>query len=317
MHGKRISRIAYLLLAMLLAASVAGGEEAATDARALQRQRLTEAHRRSIQRREAMERQRSGSSLHQFRGDDGTITFTNRPEKYRHRPDFVEVRVKYERIVVPKEYQKFTVPSEYTTSNIQDLIRRYARLSGLDEELIYAVIKCESNFNPDAVSPAGARGLMQLMPGTAAEMGVTRIFDPAQNIAGGTQYLMKMMQIFNRNKSLALAAYNAGPEAVKKYGGIPPYAETQAYVRKVLAYEKQFKRTPGSIKSRQLAKVRLARPAAAPAVADEKRYVVHFHSGLTQPADEVTDHDPYYYIEYGRRTYPVRKDLVAKIEEPA
>lgn len=116
------------------------------------------------------------------------------------------------------------------------LINSAARRYGLPVALVKAVIKAESNFNPRAVSPAGAMGLMQLMPSTAAAMGVSDPFDPAQNIEGGVKYLRLMLDRFGQNLELALAAYNAGPAAVEKYGGIPPYRETQEYVRRVLAY---------------------------------------------------------------------------------
>jgi peptidoglycan DL-endopeptidase CwlO len=124
----------------------------------------------------------------------------------------------------------------------QDLIEQTARKYGLDPALLAAVAKTESGFNPRAQSGAGAKGLMQLMDATAARLGVTDSFDPAQSIEGGARFLGGLLKQFNGDVRLALAAYNAGPGAVKKYGGIPPYQETQRYVPKVLAEVEAYRR---------------------------------------------------------------------------
>lgn len=116
------------------------------------------------------------------------------------------------------------------------LIAQSALATGLPQALVAAVISVESGFNEKAISPKGAKGLMQLMPGTAKRYGVADVFDPAQNIRGGTAYLKDLMALFNNDVSLTLAAYNAGEDAVAKYGRkIPPYPETRKYVQLVLA----------------------------------------------------------------------------------
>jgi Transglycosylase SLT domain len=114
-----------------------------------------------------------------------------------------------------------------------NLIRAAALKHGVDEKLITHLIEVESNFNPRAVSRKQAQGLMQLIPETAARYSVANIFDPAQNIDAGTHYLKDLIQKYRGNLSLALAAYNAGPDMVARYGGVPPFPETQKYVRQI------------------------------------------------------------------------------------
>lgn len=114
--------------------------------------------------------------------------------------------------------------------HIKDVSERY----GLDECLVKALIEAESRFDNVAVSSKGAMGLMQLMPGTARDMGVLNPFDPRENIEGGVRYLKYLLKKFDNDVTLALAAYNAGPEVVKRYGGVPPYEETRAYLERVM-----------------------------------------------------------------------------------
>jgi soluble lytic murein transglycosylase-like protein len=120
-------------------------------------------------------------------------------------------------------------------AQIDALVNDNAQAQDVDPALIKAIIANESGFNANATSNVGAQGLMQLMPGTAAGLGVTDSYDPAQNVAGGTKYIKGLLERFNGDVRLAVAAYNAGPGAVEKYGGVPPYAETQNYVQNVLS----------------------------------------------------------------------------------
>ena len=117
------------------------------------------------------------------------------------------------------------------------MIKRVAKKAKLSPELLHAVVQAESAYNPKAKSSAGAMGLMQLMPGTASRYGVANAWDPSQNLEGGARYLRDLLDMFKNNLRLALAAYNAGENAVIKYGNrIPPYPETQKYVRKVIDF---------------------------------------------------------------------------------
>ena len=124
-------------------------------------------------------------------------------------------------------------------SVFKEYVKEAAAAYRLSESLIYALMRAESNFNPYAVSSAGARGLMQLIPSTARLVGVNDVFEPRQNILGGAKYLRMMLDRFGR-LDLAIAAYNAGPQAVERYGGIPPYSETLNYVPRVLRFFREF-----------------------------------------------------------------------------
>jgi len=217
---------------------------------------------------------------------------------------------KLERVKVP-----VTLKTAPATGSVEAIVKHYATLYQLKENLVYAVIQCESAFDPAAVSPAGARGLMQLMPGTALEMGVTDIHDPAENIAGGTQYLAKMLDRFNGDVKLALAGYNAGPEAVARYDGIPPYEETKTYVARVM---KEFAAYEGGTAPSHLLRSGASSVRKVPARTQAPpRYVIHFKHGLTQPVHGIEEEGPYYHVRFGNRTYYVRKEMVEEITEAA
>lgn len=130
-------------------------------------------------------------------------------------------------------------PASEPKTDFDGLIERVAAKHGVDPSLVKAVVKAESGFNPNAVSPTGAQGLMQLMPSTARALGVGDAFDPEQNVEGGVKYLRQQIDRFG-DVRLALAAYNAGPGAVARYHGVPPYRETRNYVNRVLSLQGAF-----------------------------------------------------------------------------
>jgi soluble lytic murein transglycosylase-like protein len=132
------------------------------------------------------------------------------------------------RTVVPQR-----PPGAAGVPGIAETVDRIARQNQLSPRLVHSVIQEESNYDPNAVSPKGAQGLMQLIPATARRFGVANVFDPADNIQGGARYLKHLLELYKGDEALALAAYNAGEGAVSRYGGVPPFPETQGYVAKV------------------------------------------------------------------------------------
>ena len=162
----------------------------------------------------------------QFADREGTVHYTNAPTDPRYR--------KMAKLSGTQEGWLKVPAVTLALPSFSDMITVASNRHGLPEELVKAVIRVESGFNPRAVSNKGAQGLMQLMPKTASILGVRDSFDPAENIDGGVRHLKALLERFNNNLPLALAAYNAGAGAVDQYRGIPPYAETRAYVSRII-----------------------------------------------------------------------------------
>jgi hypothetical protein len=163
---------------------------------------------------------------------------------------FVEAQAEDVVAIEPEEVFVSNPPVTAAKSPYRDLIEAAGSRYSVDAELIASVIAAESNFNPKAISRRNARGLMQLLPETAARLGVHNIFDPAENIDAGTHYLSDLLALYKNDLALTLAAYNAGPLRVQQYGRVPPFTETQLYVRKVrTAYAKRKAAIPARPKT--------------------------------------------------------------------
>jgi soluble lytic murein transglycosylase-like protein len=168
-------------------------------------------------------------------GADGVISFTSRPAQGS-------------KLYAAERKAAVFMPSDDSPerfSRYDEYIRQAATLYQIPEELVRAVIRVESDYDPRAVSPANARGLMQLIPETAERMLVSDAFDPRQNIFGGVRYLRVLANLFNGDIQLTIAAYNAGEGAVMRYGGVPPFQETQDYVVKVLSNYRSYRKQSG------------------------------------------------------------------------
>ncbi len=181
------------------------------------------------------------AEIYRFEDKDGVVHFTNVPtDDPRYKPVDRKGKVRRHKSRRGRADRKITLPSSATRYDA--MVSEASRRFNIPRALISAVMAVESNFNPEAVSRTGAQGLMQLMPATAREMGVEDAFDPRQNILGGTRYLRLMANSFDGDLVLTLAAYNAGQEAVNRHMDIPPFQETQRYVRRVLRLYYSFKK---------------------------------------------------------------------------
>lgn len=194
----------------------------------------------------------AGQTIYQFKDNNGTTLLTNKKKaEYSH---LKVVKATYYPDSNIHSYSNWgsseasVLPSYSRNKNAFDqLIRQAAQQHGISEGLIKAVMHTESGFNINARSPVGAQGLMQLMPATARRFKVSNAYDPQQNILGGAKYLSWLLKRFNGNTQLAVAAYNAGEGNVDKYGGVPPFRETQDYVRRVTSrYQNLYSSSLGS-----------------------------------------------------------------------
>lgn len=189
------------------------------------------------------------ADIHSWRDTNGTVHLSNysQPDLPVFRKSTPKAPVR-RNILAPRRRNVTAGRSrrggrvDNTTGRYDKLIRETARRHGVDYKLVKAVIHAESSFNQRAVSSKGAQGLMQLMPSTARELRVADPFDPRDNVEGGTRYLKQMLRRFRNDISLSLAAYNAGASTVMRYGGVPPYRETQSYIRKVKMLMRRYER---------------------------------------------------------------------------
>jgi soluble lytic murein transglycosylase-like protein len=170
------------------------------------------------------------ADIYRYVDENGVVHFTNTPTDNRF-----------------SFYRKEIGPSTGgQVADLSEIISRYASLFNLEEALLRAVIRAESNYNTQAVSSKGAMGVMQLIPETARYLDVNDPFNPEENIRGGSRYLRMMLDEFNGDLDLALAAYNAGPNAVKRHGGVPPFRETKTYIERVKGFLLNYRKGSGS-----------------------------------------------------------------------
>jgi soluble lytic murein transglycosylase-like protein len=167
---------------------------------------------------------------HEVRGIVTRFYLSGTSDNYLDLPTAEILSFEEEEVVSPVPPAPVPVP----TNTLDEVVSAASSHNNIDPDLILSVIRAESGFNPSAVSPKGAKGLMQLMPETAAQLGVQNALDPATNVEGGTRYLGQLLTRYHNDLSLALAAYNAGPDRVEQYRGVPPYRETRDYVTRII-----------------------------------------------------------------------------------
>lgn len=171
--------------------------------------------------------------MYYYRQANGTVVISDKPIKTAKPQRLISVDGS-------SEIGKLLQQRKQSDKNFSLLISTASQTHAIDANLVKAVIRVESGFNPNAVSRKGAKGLMQLMDTTAQQYALHNSFDPTENIYAGTEHLKYLLQRYDNNLDFALAAYNAGPSAVDRYGGIPPYRETQSYVRKVKLFQARY-----------------------------------------------------------------------------
>jgi soluble lytic murein transglycosylase-like protein len=178
------------------------------------------------------------AEMYRFTDKDGIVHYTNvRPSGQKNLKTFSFPC--YASDIKCNQMDWENIPLNRSAFDVE--IQAAAEVFTVDDALIRAIIHAESAYQPEALSPKGAQGLMQLMPATQKELQVVDVFDPISNIEGGTLYLSRLLDQFNQNVELAAAAYNAGPGAVREYGGVPPYKETQEYVRRVKILYRRYR----------------------------------------------------------------------------
>lgn len=174
------------------------------------------------------------ADIYKYVDENGVLHFTDTPISGEKMELFIKDRLN-SKSSYSQDYKSY-----YTSDEFNDIIEEAASANNVSSSLIKAMIKVESNFNPNAVSPKGAKGLMQIMPGTMRDLNIENPFNPYENVMGGSKYIRGLLRRFNNELTLALAAYNAGPGMVEKYNNIPPFEETIGYVQKVLHFHRMY-----------------------------------------------------------------------------